>query len=121
MFGWWSDKFVLSATAPVYKLYRGDFMSEKISKPKHRLVAEQREAVAITGVVDVISFDEEQVVCETDAGVLILRGAGLHVSNLNLDSGSLDIFGMIEAIVYEDAAGPGRPGRKPSLFGKIFK
>jgi len=94
-------------------------MSEKTSK--HRLVVDQRESIAISGVVDVISFDEEQVVCETDIGVMILRGTNLHVSNLNLDNGSLDIFGRLEGIAYEDTGGPGKSGRKGSLFGKIFK
>jgi len=85
---------------------------------KHKLTIEHRENVAVTGVRDVISFDEEQVICDTDVGVLILRGANLHVSNLNLDSGSLDIFGEIVSINYEEQ-GQGRS--KSSLFGKIFK
>ena len=85
---------------------------------KHKLTVEQRERVAITGVLDVISFDEEQVVCETDLGVLVLRGANLHVNNLNLDSGALDIFGEISGISYEDS-GPNRA--KSSFLGKIFK
>jgi len=101
----------------------------KPTTAKHRLVVEKRESVAITGVMDVISFDEEQVICETDLGVLILRGAGLHVSNLNLDSGLLDIFGEIEGITYEgppQAQIPGVKGKsagrgKPSVFGRIFK
>lgn len=86
---------------------------------RHKLVVEQRESVAITGVVDVISFDEEQVVCETDLGVLILRGANLHVNSLNLESGSLDIFGEISGINYE-AQSQGARG-KASFFSKIFK
>ena len=86
----------------------------------HKLIVERRESVAITGVLDVISFDEEQVVCETALGVLILRGIGLHVSNLNLDSGALDIFGEVVGITYEDQVqGPGRS--KSSFLGKIFK
>ena len=89
---------------------------------KHKLVIEQRESVAITGVVDVISFDEEQVICETELGVLILRGNALHVSNLNLDSGHLDIFGEISSINYEEQRAQGTGGRsKSSFFGKIFK
>ncbi|MCL2397763.1 MAG: sporulation protein YabP [Defluviitaleaceae bacterium] len=93
-------------------------MPEERRVAKHRLVVDQRESVAITGVLDVVSFDEEQVVCDTDMGVLVLRGANLHVSSLNLDSGSLDIFGEVASINYEEQ-GPARS--KASLFGKIFK
>ena len=87
---------------------------------RHKLVVEQRESVSITGVLDVISFDEEQVVCETDLGVLILRGANLHVNSLNLENGSLDIFGEISGINYE-AQGQGTGRGKTSFFSKIFK
>jgi len=107
-------------------------MSEIKQTVKHRLVVDKRENVAISGVQDVISFDEEQVVCETDMGVLILKGQGLHVSSLNLDNGTLDIFGEINAIEYEDIIqspqqGPNagqkiiRPRAKSGFISKIFK
>ena len=97
-------------------------MPEERRASKHKLTIENRENVSITGVVDVISFDEEQVVCDTDMGVLILSGADLHVNNLNLDSGLLDIFGEIISVNYEDQAqGQGKGRSKSTLFGKIFK
>lgn len=98
-------------------------MPEERKPAKHKLVVNQRESVAITGVLDVISFDEEQVVCETDMGVLILRGVGLHVNNLNLESGLLDIFGEVIGITYEDhAQAHAQGGRgKTSFLGRIFK
>jgi len=94
-------------------------MSEERRISKHKLTIEHRENVSITGVTDVISFDEEQVVCDTDMGVLILRGINLHVSNLNLDSGTLDIFGEIVSLTYEEQGFGGKS--KSSLLGKIFK
>ena len=99
-------------------------MPEERRASKHKLTIEHRENVAITGVVDVISFDEEQVVCDTDMGVLILRGDNLHVSNLNLDSGQLDIFGEIDSVNYESGPkgqGKGIGKQKSTFFGKIFK
>ena len=94
----------------------------KTAATRHKLIIDQRETVSITGVLDVISFDEEQVICETELGVLILRGGNLHVSNLNLDSGLLDVFGDITSIAYEaSAAAPGSPRTKQSFFGKIFR
>ena len=93
-------------------------MGEERRASKHKLTIEHRENVAITGVVDVISFDEEQVICDTDLGVLILRGVDLHVNNLNLDSGLLDVFGEITSITYE---GQEYGKSKATFFGKIFK
>ena len=95
-------------------------MTEAKKTGRHKLTLDQRESVAITGVLDVISFDDESVICETDMGVLVMRGANLHVASLNLDSGSLMIYGEINSINYE---APNLPvGRKTkSVFGKIFK
>lgn len=96
-------------------------MTEERKTSRHKLTIEHRENVTITGVVDVISFDEEQVVCDTDMGVLILRGLNLHVNNLNLDSGLLDIFGEVTSVTYEDSGLSGHGKSKSTFFGKIFK
>ena len=94
-------------------------MSEERRAGRHKLTIDQRENAVITGVLDVISFDEEQVVCETDMGVLVLRGENLHVAALDLDKGTLSIFGRATSINYEDES----PGvrKKGTMFGKIFK
>ena len=95
-------------------------MTEAKKTGRHKLTVDQRESVAVTGVLDVISFDEESVICETDMGVLIMRGSNLHVASLNLDSGSLMIYGELVSINYEAQNVP--VGRKTkSMFGKIFK
>ncbi len=86
-------------------------------RSKHSISMENREFLSITGVIDVISFDEEIVVSETDEGILIVRGYDLHVSNLNLDGGQLTIDGKISSLSYDDT-----PAQKSSSFLKqIFK
>ena len=85
---------------------------------KHKLIVENRETVMITGVVDVISFDEEQIIADTDLGVMVMKGYNLHVNNLNLDSGTLEVFGEINSISYEEKTGQ---KVKNSFIGKIFK
>jgi len=92
---------------------------ERKNFARHRLSVDNRESVSLTGVTDVISFDEEQVVCDTELGVVILKGNDLHVSNLNVDSGELDIYGEINAITYEGNVARG--GKQPSFLGRIFK
>ena len=87
--------------------------------PRHTLALDQREKLSVTGVLDVISFDEEMVVAETEKGVIIIKGENLHVSKLNLDEGGLEIDGGISGISYEDDGAPAK-GRG-SLFGKIFR
>ena len=86
-------------------------------KPKHQVVLERRESISVTGVRDVISFDEEVVVVDTAMGVLVLRGSGMHVNRLNLESGELNLDGELNTLSYEDSFNKG----KPALFGKLFK
>ncbi|MDR1530982.1 MAG: sporulation protein YabP, partial [Clostridiales bacterium] len=75
---------------------------EKRSAARHAITIDHRENATITGVLDVISFDEETIVADTELGVLILHGASLHVNRLNLESGDLEIDGDIAGINYED-------------------
>ena len=92
---------------------------ERKNLGRHRLIIDDRESVSLTGITDVISFDEEQVVCDTLLGVVIIKGGDLHVSNLNVDSGELDIHGEINAITYEGNVTRG--SKQSSFFGRIFK
>lgn len=78
----------------------------------------RRESMAATGVLDVISFDEESIIAETELGMMIIKGINLHVNRLNLENGELAVDGEISGITYEDAGGYVK-GR--SILGKLFK
>jgi len=93
-------------------------MADEQRAIKHKLSIEARESIYITGVTDVISFDEEQVVADTELGELVIKGYNLHVNNLNLVSGHLEIFGEIVSVAYEQEV---KGKQKSSLFAKIFK
>ena len=93
---------------------------EKRITSKHRIVMEKRENIEITGVLDVISFDEETIIVDTEMGVLIMRGAGLHVNKLSLEAGELEVDGEIVSLNYEDQTGY-KKGKAGSLFGKMFR
>ena len=62
-------------------------MAENDGAQMHSILLEEREKLRVTGVSDVQSFDEEQVLLETGKGMLIVRGQGLHVEKLQLDAG----------------------------------
>lgn len=88
------------------------------SASRHSLSIDRRESVTVTGVLDVISFDEETVIGETEMGVIIIRGSNLHVNRINLDSGELAVDGEITGVNYEDQASY---GKGKSLLGRLFK
>ena len=90
----------------------------KRSTSRHSLQVDRREKVNVSGMIDVISFDEESVIGETEMGIIIIRGANLHVSKISLDSGELAVSGEIDSISYES---PGGPAKAKSIIGKLFK
>ncbi|MDR1066495.1 MAG: sporulation protein YabP [Clostridiales bacterium] len=92
---------------------------EKRSFSKHSINVSRREIAVVTGVIDVISFDDETVITDTELGSLVIRGVNLHVSRLNLENGELEIDGDIASVTYEDQSAFGKGGG--SFFNKLFK
>ncbi|MBQ2676344.1 MAG: sporulation protein YabP [Clostridia bacterium] len=72
-------------------------------KLPHNLIMENRAKLNITGVSQVDSFDEQTVVLITDMGELTVKGSNLHISQLNVDTGELNIDGSIYGLVYADS------------------
>lgn len=70
------------------------------------------------GVVNVDSFDNEEVVVETDLGGLIVRGEQLHIKELNLESGTLQVTGIVHGLQY---VGEGFARKGKGFLGKLFK
>ncbi len=83
----------------------------------HNIILEGRKKMSVSGVTDVDSFDENTVLLYTTMGELTVRGSDLHVNDLSVESGEMNIEGEIKSIVYCD---PDR--RSPlSFVGKIFR
>lgn len=68
----------------------------------HKLTLEGRNKLSITGVTDAESFDETVAVLETARGTLIVRGANLHVEQLNLEAGEVRLTGEVDSLSYEE-------------------
>lgn len=66
----------------------------------HTLALENRTSAALTGVSEVLAFDENQVILSTDHGEITLNGEGLHVKRLMLEEGQLTVEGKIDGIFY---------------------
>jgi len=93
-------------------------VEKKRSPSRHSITIDKRESVSVSGVTDVISFDEESVIGETELGVIIIRGVNLHVNRINLETGELSVTGEVDAIQYEN---PGKAGKSKSIMGRLFK
>ena len=89
---------------------------ERNREMPHTVILEGMEKLTISGVVDVQSFDEEQVLLETVRGMLVVRGQGLHVERLQLEAGELIVEGEVGLVEYDDSVQP-RGGLLKRLFG----
>ena len=65
----------------------------------HKLMLERRQGGTITGVRDVTSFDEKEIRLVTEEGKLSVRGEGLHVKQLDLQKGEVELQGRIDQLV----------------------
>lgn len=69
----------------------------------HTLILKDRKMLTLTGVNEVVSFDETAVVLETGLGTLVIQGQQLQLKNLTLDGGQVAVEGHIGAMVYQQA------------------
>ena len=90
-------------------------MEERVSAGSHKLIVNNRKSSSLSGVTDVIAFDMNEVLLETELGMLMIKGKDLHVNRLDLDKGEVDIDGQVDALNYSQV-----PGRKGSIIGKFF-
>ena len=76
-------------------------MAEEKRMP-HKLSMDDRKNLTMTGVTEVVSFDENAVVLKTHMGQLTVHGSQLQLKNLSLDGGQVAVDGQICALIYEE-------------------
>ena len=86
-------------------------MEEKVVNISHKLILDNRKEASVTGVKDVISFDEKEILLQTADGKLQIRGSGLHVKGLNLEKGEAALAGLVED----------SPRKEEPLFTRLFR
>ena len=69
-------------------------IDEKTPNWRHQLTLIDREELTIDGVVNLGSYDEKEMIMETEQGLLIVKGEGLNIKNLNLSQKMLNIYFM---------------------------
>lgn len=77
----------------------------------HRLNLTDRKKLTLTGVTEVVSFEDNAVVLHTCMGTLLVQGSDLKLKNLSLDGGQVEVNGTITALSYEEPRTGGWFGR----------
>lgn len=75
-----------------------------MEEPKlpHKLQLNERRQLTMSGVTEVVSFDENTVVLQTALGTLIVQGSQLQLKTLSLEGGQVAVDGNISALAYEE-------------------
>jgi sporulation protein YabP len=74
-------------------------MQENTNKPSS-LILDNRKKLSVTGVEDVVGFNDESVSLKTVKGDLLVSGSSLHISKLDLDTGNVELEGIINSLQY---------------------
>ena len=76
-------------------------MGENQMQMPHRLTLNERRQLSLTGVSEVVSFDDTAVVLRTELGTLVIQGQQLQLKTLSLDGGQVVVEGSVAALHYE--------------------
>lgn len=87
-------------------------MTPQLPDFPHKLTLNERQKLTMTGVSEVLSFDETSVVLHTNLGSLVVEGQELKLKNLSPDGGQVAIEGNISGLFYEE------PRQRRSFWGR---
>ncbi len=89
-------------------------MTQEAMTLPHRLTLNERRQLTMTGVSEVVSFDDTAVILRTELGMLTIQGQQLQLKTLSLEGGQVAVEGTVSALVYEE------PRQKAGFFGRLF-
>ncbi len=92
-----------------------DERNKEFNKPQNILI-EDRENIKVSGVTDVESFDESEIILYTTNGGIILSGNDFKINRLSVETGEVEIEGYLNELKYSDVEKSGS-----GFWSKIFK
>jgi len=92
-------------------------MEEKKNGTPHSISWRERAEGSVTGVTDVLSFDENMVVLQTEQGMLTVKGKDLHIGRLELSQGEVKMRGSVDSITYSGS----NPAKKGALIRRMLR
>lgn len=88
---------------------------------EHSLTLTNRQGLFLTGITNVGSFDEAEIILDTLQGPLVLKGEDMHITQLNLEEGKVSIHSKkITSLEYKPPH-QGFKGKSRSVLGRLLK
>ncbi|EAX47250.1 MAG TPA: sporulation protein YabP [Petrimonas sp.] len=91
-------------------------IDDKTPKWRHQITLVDREELTVEGVVGLGSYDEHEIIMETERGTLVIKGEGLDIKQLSLDKGNIMVEGVIKSLTYDEET-----KNKKGLLGRLLK
>lgn len=67
------------------------------------IILENREKLTISGVLDVLSFDDQIIIVETELGLLTIKGENLKINKLNIETSDVTLDGLVSSLSYSNS------------------
>jgi sporulation protein YabP len=90
----------------------------KIEAKKSILMLENRRKLTINGVIEVINFNESQILLNTDVGTMMVKGKELKMNKLDVQNGDVIITGKVDSFVYTSDKSK---VKKDSIISRLFR
>lgn len=87
---------------------------------EHSIRITERRQMELTGVLNVSTFDEQEIIMETSLGHILILGEDLHITMLNLDEGKVALEGAINSIEYK-AQGADLKTKSKNILSRLLK
>lgn len=88
------------------------------TKPQE-LILQDRKRLSVSGIVKLVSLNEESFLLKTNKGMLLIEGKKLEMSNLDINTGNISIIGEVNSLVFIDKQN--NKEEKEGFFKKLFK
>ncbi len=76
-------------------------------KQTHKIIMQDRNELSCEGIVEIVGYNENEVVLETPVGRAMIGGVHLSISSLSVESGCVKVYGNIRYIEYKESKAEG--------------
>lgn len=89
--------------------------SDKIFE-SHSITVNDRRHSELTGIDDVLSFDDNSITMHSSLGDMVIEGEELKIDNFSADKGILSVSGKVNGVYYFGEDDRKRSGSKKRIF-----
>jgi sporulation protein YabP len=95
-----------------------ELKKEVMDNKKSNMTLENRSRLVLSGVVEVICFDDKMIILDTTLGTLTIKGQDLKMQKLDVQNGDVIIIGLINSCIYTTTESK---KEKDSIIARLFR